>query len=125
MKNETQTLFDLENGEEHWKGWKMRNAHCMMWNMASNTEKREKWEKHTVGPGLWRETLKKGGKWEMHTVGPGIWREIDNFGKWETHTLGCEICRETLKNMKKDKFILKTWSMARILKFIENEKHTL
>ena len=103
----------------------MRKAHCMMWNMASNTEKREKWEKHTVGPGLWRETLKKGGKWEMHTVGPGIWREIDNFGKWETHTLGCEICRETLKNMKKDKFILKTWSMARILKFIENEKHTL
>ena len=37
----------------------MRKAHCMMWNMASNTEKREKWEKHTVGPGLWRETLKK------------------------------------------------------------------
>ena len=59
VKNETQILFDLEYGEKHWKGWKMRNAHCMMWNMASNTEKREKWEKHTVGPGLWRETLKK------------------------------------------------------------------
>jgi hypothetical protein len=31
---------------------------CRTWNKARNTEKREKLEKHIVGPGLWRETLK-------------------------------------------------------------------
>ena len=27
-ENEAQTLWDLLNGEKHWKTWKMRNAHC-------------------------------------------------------------------------------------------------
>ena len=27
MEKETQSLFDLENGETHSKKWKMRNAH--------------------------------------------------------------------------------------------------
>jgi hypothetical protein len=27
LKNETQTLFDLEYGEKHSKTWKMRNKH--------------------------------------------------------------------------------------------------
>ena len=102
VKNETQTLFDLEYGEKHWKGWKMRNAHCMMWNMASNTEKREKWEKHSRTWIMARNT-EKGGKWEMHTVGPGLWQEIDNFGKWETHTVGCEILCGKLKKLEKEK----------------------
>jgi len=26
------------------------------WNIARNTEKCEKWEMHTLGPGVWRET---------------------------------------------------------------------
>ena len=102
VKNEMQTLFDLEYGEKHWKGWKMRNAHCMMWNMASNTEKREKWEKHSRTWIMARNT-EKGGKWEMHTVGPGLWQEIDNFGKWETHTVGCEILCGKLKKLEKEK----------------------
>ena len=59
--------------------------------MGRNTEKREKWVTHTVGPGIWRETLKnvenvkctiydlefvekteKRRKWDKHTVGHGI-----------------------------------------------------
>ena len=54
---------------------KFRNVHCRTWNMARKlkimenekhplddlkndviTEKREKGEMHTVGPGIWRET---------------------------------------------------------------------
>ena len=33
----------------------MRHKHCMNWNMARNTEKREKREMHTVGLGVWQE----------------------------------------------------------------------
>ena len=60
-----------------------------------NTEKRGKWEMHTVGPGVWpgnwkswtmrnthcstwnmmRNTEKRE-RLEMHTAGPGVWREI-------------------------------------------------
>ena len=59
------------------KGVKFRNVHCRMWNMARQlkimenekhplddlkndeiTEKREKLELHTLGPGIWRENLK-------------------------------------------------------------------
>ena len=31
----------------------MRHKHCMSRNTARNTEKREKLEMHTVGPGIW------------------------------------------------------------------------
>ena len=31
----------------------MRHKHCMTWNIARNTEKREKREIYTVGPELW------------------------------------------------------------------------
>jgi hypothetical protein len=41
-----------------WRGdrkmCKMRHKHCMTWNMARNTEKREKREMPTLGPGLWQ-----------------------------------------------------------------------
>ena len=59
------------------KGGKFRNVHWMIWNMARKlkimenekhprdvlkndeiTEKREKWEMHTVGLGLWRDNWK-------------------------------------------------------------------
>ena len=33
----------------------MRNKHCMTLNMSRNTEKREKLEMYTVGPGFWLE----------------------------------------------------------------------
>ena len=34
----------------------MTYKHCMTWNMARNTQNREKGEMHTVGPGIWRES---------------------------------------------------------------------
>jgi hypothetical protein len=52
----------------------MRQKHCMTWNMVRITEKLEKCDTHTVGPGVWRET-EKHGKYETHTVGLGICRE--------------------------------------------------
>jgi len=68
--------------------------------MARNSDKREKQEMHTVGPGKWYKNWKtfkmrhkncltwntarntqKHGNWEMHTVGPGLWRE--NCKTWK------------------------------------------
>ena len=66
------------------------------WRLENDeiTAKGEKWEMHTVGPGIWREKWKlrkmrnthfrtwnmarkteKGGYLEMSTVGHGIWQE--------------------------------------------------
>ena len=71
----------------------MRHKHCMTWNMARNTEKREKSEIYTLGPGIWRENCKTRNlrntqsrtlsmsrkptneENEKIMVGPGIWRE--------------------------------------------------
>jgi hypothetical protein len=47
VENKTQTLFDMENGEKHWKTWKMRNAHCWTWIMARKVKIMEN-EKHTL-----------------------------------------------------------------------------
>ena len=33
----------------------MRHNYCLTWNMARNSEKREKLEIHTVGTGIWQE----------------------------------------------------------------------
>ena len=38
---------------ENSKTQKMRHTHCRTWNMVRNSEKREKCEIYTVGPGLW------------------------------------------------------------------------
>jgi hypothetical protein len=43
----------------------MRNKHGRKWNVARNTEKHEKWETHTVGPGIWRENSKT---WKMRNT---------------------------------------------------------
>ena len=55
MDNEKHPLDNLENDEI--------------------TEKREKWEMHTVGPGKWRENWKSR-KCEIHTLGYEIWLGI-------------------------------------------------
>jgi hypothetical protein len=34
------------------KIWKRRQKHCLIWNIARNTENGEKCEIHTVGPGV-------------------------------------------------------------------------
>ena len=54
MENEKHPLDDLKNDEI--------------------TEKREKWEMLTVGPGIWQDNWKSG-KWEKYTVGREIWQE--------------------------------------------------
>ena len=125
VENDTQTLYHLEYGEKYWKWWKMKNAHCRTlnmarklkswivrnkycrtWNMARNTEKLEKWELHTVGPGLWRENWKT---WKMrwkHCMNWNMVRNTEKGWKWEMQTVGHETGWETLK-------------------ILENEKHTL
>ena len=125
VQNETQTLYDLEYGEKHWKGWKIRNAHCsvlnMAWNlkiienekqtlrqrnMSRNTEKRAKWETHIVGPAIWWETLKKVKIREMYTVGLEMWRKNDQKGKWETPIVGPGIWWKAQKDLKNEKCTL-------------------
>ena len=46
-KNETQTLYDLEYCEKHWKRWKMRNILGSTWNMARVLKIMEN-EKHAI-----------------------------------------------------------------------------
>ena len=36
----------------------MRHKHGLTWNMARNTQKRGKWEMHTVGYGIWQKNCK-------------------------------------------------------------------
>ena len=43
---------------ENRKSWKKRNTQGRTSNMVRNAQKRGKREMHTVGPGIWRETLK-------------------------------------------------------------------
>ena len=93
VENDTQTLYYLEYGEKHWKYgtwwmhtvgprtwqenwklWKMKNTRCRTWNMARNTERRDKCESHNVGPELWREN------WETSTVWPWISEKTENHG---------------------------------------------
>jgi len=51
------TVFNLEYGEKYPKTFKMRNAHCENWSMVRKLKIMEN-EKHTVGHGIRRETLK-------------------------------------------------------------------
>ena len=62
----------------------------------------------------------------MHTLGPGICRE--NRKTWKGRQKQClpGIWLETLKKKWKMKNAhCRTWSIARKMKIIENEKHTL
>ena len=56
------------------KGGKFRNIHCRTWNMARKLKIMEK-EKHPLDDLKNDEITEKRQKREMHTVGPGIWRE--------------------------------------------------
>ena len=64
-----------EKWRSHWKMFKMRNAHCSPWNMARKLKITEN-EKHPLNDLKNEEITEKPEKWEMHTVGPGLWREI-------------------------------------------------
>ena len=56
------------------KGGKFRNIHCRTWNMARKLKIVEN-EKHPLDALKNEEITEKHEKLEMHTVGPGIWRE--------------------------------------------------
>ena len=53
---------------------KFRNVHCRTWNMARKLKIMEN-EKQPLDPLKNDEITEKREKREMHTVGPGIWRE--------------------------------------------------
>ena len=57
-------------------------------------------EKHPLDDLKNDEITEKRKKWEIHTVGPGIWRKSENHGKWEIHTLGREIWQGKLKKVE-------------------------
>ena len=62
------------------KGRKYRNVHCRTWNRARKLKIMEN-EKHPLDDLNNVEITEKREKGEMHTVGPGIWREAENHGK--------------------------------------------
>ena len=56
------------------KGGKFRNVHCGTWNMARKLKIMEN-EKHPHDDLKNDEITEKREKSQIHTVGPGIWRE--------------------------------------------------
>ena len=56
------------------KSGKFRNVHCRTWKMARKLKIMEN-EKHPLDHLKKDEITEKREKSEMHTVGPGIWRE--------------------------------------------------
>ena len=63
----------------------MRNEHQRTWNMARTLKIIEN-EKHTLEDVKNDEITEKREKREMHTVGPGICKKTEYHGKLETHT---------------------------------------
>ena len=57
------------------EGVKIRNVHCKPWNTARKLKIMEN-EKHPLHHLKNDEITEKREKGEMHTLGPGIWREI-------------------------------------------------
>ena len=105
MENEKHPLDDLKNVEI--------------------TEKREKWEMHTVGPGYGEKT-ENDRKWEIHTLGRKIWRgklkKVENF---EISTVGRGIWQKNWISWKMRNIHLTTLKMTKSLKNVKNEKCTL
>ena len=56
------------------KGGKFRNVQCWTWNMVRKLKIMEN-EKNTLDILKNDEITENHEKWEMHTLGPGIWRE--------------------------------------------------
>ena len=87
---------------ENWKTWAMRHKKCMTSHMARNIQKH----------GIWEITLKdleygrkneNHGKWEKHTVGCGIWQEtLKTWKMRNAHSRILSMARK-LKMMKNEK----------------------
>jgi hypothetical protein len=65
VENKTQTKYDLEYGNKHWKPWKMKIAHCRIWNMARQLTNEEKRNSHNTTWNMARNTEKRV-KWETY-----------------------------------------------------------
>jgi hypothetical protein len=61
----------VKYGKENEKGGKFRTVHCRTWNMARKLKIMDN-EKHSLDDLKNDEIIEKREKWEMHTVGPGI-----------------------------------------------------
>jgi hypothetical protein len=70
------------------------------------TEKREKWEMHTIETGMWREYWKSRKMRNIHFRTWNMSRKTEKGGKFRYVHCG-------------------SWNMARKLKIMENEKYTL
>ena len=137
VENEKRTLSDLDYRVKYWKSFKMRNAHCLTWNMAKNTEKHGPWEMHTVGPGIWKKWkswkmsnahfmtwniargTEKRWKWEMHTLGPDHGEKPEKYAKWNTNTVWPGIFKKYWKTWKMRNSHYGTCNMMRKLKIME------
>ena len=92
---------------------------------GKKTENYGKWETST-----WRlkndEITEKCEKWEMHTAGPGIWRENWKSRKMRNmHFRSWNMAKKTEKGGKVRNVHWTTWNMVRKLKITENEKYAL
>ena len=75
-------------------------------------EKREKWEMHTVGPGIWQEKLKEQ-KMRITLVRQwNVTRNIEKYEKWEMHTVGPGIWTKNWKSRKMRHTQFKRWNMV-------------
>ena len=130
---------------KQWKTFKIRNEHSMTWNMAKNTEKRGKWETHTVRPGLSCETLKKvqnekctlfdleygkntekHGTWEMHTVGSGIWKKMKKLENVKCTLYDLKFSERHWKTLKMRIAHSRTWSWGETWKICKmKHKHCM
>jgi hypothetical protein len=104
---------------------KFRNVHCGTWNMARKL-KIMVIGKHTLDDFKNDEITEKRRKWEMHTVGPGLWQENWKSRKMRnTYFRTWNVARKTEKGGKFRNVNCGTWNMAVKLKIMENEKHPL
>ena len=81
----------------------MRNTHCRTWNMVRNSEKVEKLEIHTLGPGVWQEYRKS---CKMRNTNCRIWNTARNSD-----------------NLKNEKYTSRIWVMAKKKKNLKNVKN--
>ena len=87
------------------KGGKFRNVHCRTWNIARELKIMEN-EKHPLDDLKNDEITKKRVKWEMHTEGPGIWRETWKSRKMRNIHLTTWKMTKLRKNVKNEKCTL-------------------
>ena len=106
------------------KGGKFRNVHCRTWNMARKLKIMEN-EKHPLDDLKNDEITKKRENEKCTLKDLEYGEKTENHGKLEIHTLGREIWQGKLKNVEKRNVHCMTWNMARKMKIMENEKHTL